>query len=111
MNAAESARVVAVKSGRCLACLQLLDQGRITYVPEGCDYHHLLSGGRRRGHLFGIGLCAWHHRQVPDWGCTVPEMREVFGPSLMCGSKTFHAAFGSDAELLAKQDELLGELA
>jgi hypothetical protein len=34
-------------------------------------------------------------------------MRDHYGPSLADGSKPFHAAFGSDAELLARQNEYL----
>lgn len=99
---AEAARIEACKSGPCVACEM---RGRPSY---GGDYHHLLSGGIRRGHMFGVCLCAWHHRGVPDWGCTHEVMREAFGPSLAEGSKPFHATFGSDETLLAKQDELLG---
>ena len=35
-------------------------------------------------------------------------MRDEVGPSLAEGSKPFHERFGSDAELLARQNELLG---
>lgn len=80
----------------------------------GCDYHHLLSGGRRRGHVYGVGLCLWHHRGriADDWhsfGMTHKEMRDYYGPSLAEGSKPFHAAYGTDQDLLDKQDELLGD--
>jgi hypothetical protein len=106
-TARERDRIVACKEGPCVACLVLLDAGRISYVNDGGDYHHLLSGGIRKGHRWGVCLCPYHHRRVPDWGMTVPEMREVFGPSLLDGSKPFHAAFGSDDELLARQDALI----
>lgn len=100
---AEAERIEAVKSGPCLACLIRTGQ-RV----NGCDAHHLLSGGRRIGHLATVGLCAFHHRGVPDWGCTVKEMRETYGPSLMDGSKVFRDAYGTDAELLQLQNEILG---
>lgn len=109
---AEAARIVAVKSGPCVACVIRATQPGVlsNFRPwTSGDYHHLLSGGRRIGHMAGVCLCAWHHRAVPDWGCSPQEMREHYGPSLAEGSKPFHAAFGSDAELLAKQSELLGE--
>lgn len=108
MSAAINARIVACKEGPCMACSVLRESGQQIHGADGCDYHHLLRGGRRRGDRFGIGLCAWHHRGVPDWGCTAPEMRVAFGPSLMDGSKLFHAAYGSDDELLARQDALIG---
>lgn len=67
------------------------------------DVHHLLSGGRRRGHDFTIPLCPWHHRGIE------PPPVDV-GPSLANGSKPFRAAFGSDDELLAEVNRLIGEL-
>jgi hypothetical protein len=101
-TAEESAWIVAIKEGRCVACYLRAQ------FNDGCDAHHLLSGGRRRGHLFTIGLCAWHHRGVPDMHCTVKEMRELFGVSLMDGSKLFRDAYGTDDELLQLQKEVLG---
>lgn len=42
-------------------------------VQQGCsicrspaEVHHLVSGGRRLGHLFTIGLCPVHHRSGRD---------------------------------------------
>lgn len=105
----EADRIERCKSGACVACAI-----RAASVPDfrgwhGGDYHHLLSGGRRRGHMFGVCLCGWHHRGLLDWGWTHQEMRDYFGPSLAEGSKPFHETFGSDEALLAKQSELLGE--
>lgn len=99
-TAEESAWLVAVKEGPCLACL-IFTGNRY----HGCDAHHLLSGGVRIGHLATIGLCAWHHRGIHPvrW-----DMREEYGPSLMDGSKLFRAAYGTDAELLALQKQVLG---
>lgn len=101
---AEAARIVSVKEGPCLACWNF-ETAPITY---GCDAHHLLSGGRRIGHMAIVGLCPWHHRGYVPAGCTAPEMREVYGPSLMDGSKLFRDAYGTDAELLELQNKLLG---
>jgi hypothetical protein len=102
---AEQDRFDRIKAGPCLACLQLgfdlSGQGLV-------EVHHLLSGGRRRGHMFTIGLCVWSHRGEPFWGCTHAEMRNHYGPSLAEGSKPFHEAFGSDEELLLMQNRLLG---
>jgi hypothetical protein len=97
----EAARMAAIKAGPCVACHQ---RGIRSWCPE---VHHLLSGGRRIGHLATVGLCEWHHRAVIAWGCTGAEMRDHFGPSLNEGSKPFHAEFGSDAVLLGYQNALL----
>lgn len=99
---AEAARMDAIKAGPCVACHQ---RGVASWCPE---VHHLLSGGRRIGHMATVGLCAWHHRAVIAFGCTGAEMRDHFGPSLNEGSRLFHAEFGSDPELLAYQNALLG---
>lgn len=101
----EAAWLVAVKQGPCLACLIFTGERR-----HGCDAHHLLSGGRRIGHLATIGLCAWHHRGMiyePN-PRGFQRMRDALGPSLMDGSKPFRAAYGTDAELLALQKQVLG---
>lgn len=68
-------------------------------IPE---VHHLLSGNRRRGHDFTIPLCPWHHRGIE------PPPVDV-GPSFADGSKPFRACFGSDDELLAETNKVLGD--
>jgi hypothetical protein len=98
---AEDARMAAIKDGPCVCCYLL----RLpSYCPE---IHHLLSGNKRRGHLYTVGLCSWHHRQVTHEGWTAATMQAGFGPSLAAGSKPFHAAFGSDEDLLALQNSLI----
>ena len=75
---------------------------------EGSDAHHLLNGGRRRGHEFTIALCPWHHRGVPPEGtagCIGAAL--VFGPSLALSSREFHIFYGSDDELLETQNRLI----
>lgn len=101
ITAAQAERFGQIKAGRCVACWQ---KGIVTI---GCDAHHLLSGGQRIGHDASVALCVWHHRAIPDEGETPPRMRILYGPSLMDGSKTFRAAYGTDAELLALQEQML----
>lgn len=106
----ESAYIVACKDGFCVACMIRSEQPDCPSGFElhpGGDFHHLLSGGIRRGHMFGICLCAHHHRNIPNWGWSDKEMEEYYGPSLAAGSKRFHAAFGSDDELLDRQRRYL----
>lgn len=106
-NKEEQARFDRMKEmALCLACDQ---RGLIAGFIE---IHHLLSGGKRRGHMFTVSLCQWHHRAVPksELGYhTKKATREIYGDSLADGSKPFHAMFGSDADLLAKQNEILGD--
>jgi hypothetical protein len=104
-NAEEAARIVAAKVGPCMACLALNVAGLLNplQVVYGCDYNHAKSGNKRRGHLFGYALCVWHHRRHPQEGKTLAETREVYGPSLMDGSRTFRETYGSDDELIDQQ--------
>ena len=99
---AEKARMDKMKElGACVACYQ-------TGLPhkQYIEIHHLLSGNKRRGHMFTVSLCAWHHRGVTD-GVTSKVMETMFGPSLAKGSKPFHFWFGTDEELLQAQNRLL----
>lgn len=57
--------------------------------------------------MHGICLCSFHHRGAPLEGMTVPQTRKLLGPSLMDGSKVFHAEWGSDDELYEIQQQLL----
>ena len=77
-------------------------------IQFGGDYHHLKSGNIRRGHRYGINLCGWHHVRQPIAGMSHAETANKYGPSLMDGSRLFHAEYGSDDELLKMQDELIG---
>lgn len=106
MSAAESARITAIKSKGCLACLQLgytWDEN----APQP-DAHHLLSGGIRIGHDATVALCRWHHsaRLVIEGMDTLGHLFHL-GPTLLQHAKQFHAQFGDDDALLAMQNELL----
>lgn len=103
----EAARIVAAKEGPCMACSVWSVEFGTRCDYEGCDYNHCKSGNIRRGHLFGYALCAWHHRAVPNDGFTPIEMRHVFGPSLMDGSKRFHETYGSDDNLIDRQTKII----
>lgn len=100
---AERAHLAAVKALPCVAC-------GLDWLPcSVVEVHHLLSGNRRRGHMFIAPLCAWHHRGEPLDGMSAKEMEGALGPSLARSSKRFRAMFGSDDELLARVNELLAQ--
>lgn len=103
---AEAKRMDAIKNGPCVCCHKI---GLNSYCPE---VHHLLSGNRRRGHMFTVGLCSYHHRATLDgYPRDSKALVERLGPSLAGGSKPFHAAFfGTDDAMLEYQNRLLGEL-
>jgi hypothetical protein len=102
---AEAERMTAIKElGICVACYQL---GREYH--QYVDIHHLLSGNKRRGHMFTVGLCIFHHRSIPLDDHSINQTTRILGPSLARGSKPFRAKFGTDDELLELQNRLLNE--
>jgi len=107
-NKAEQARFDKMKeAGICMACHQ-----RVGMHWQHIEIHHLLSGNKRIGHMATVSLCPWHHRGVyqSGHGHDKDSMTQSLGASLANGSKPFRAEFGSDAELLAMQNEMLGEV-
>ncbi len=103
---AEAARMRDAKESPCAACLRWAQLGNMPYedVAVCCDYNHAKSGNVRRGHRWGFPGCGWHHRGLVGDGWTHASMRAHFGPSLMDGSRLFHATYGSDDELIALHD-------
>jgi hypothetical protein len=105
---AEAKRLHEVTHRECIACTLNRGWSLAPAYAGGCDAHHLLSGGRRRGHDATIGLCPWHHRGVRPSDCPSDAVaRDLYGPSLAHESKAFHATYGSDDELLALQNKML----
>lgn len=100
---AERARFEALHEIGCICCRK---RGFSSWPVE---IHHLLYGNRRLGHMFSLPLCQWHHQGRPPQHWTIRGAGDFFGPSLAHGSKPFHAAFGSDAELLAEVNALLAQ--
>lgn len=98
----ESEYIERCKTGPCVACHMVGE------YSSPCDFHHMKSGNIRRGHMFGVGLCRWHHMRHPPEGFTHKSAAEFFGPSLMDGSRKFHLTYGSDDDLIALQRELIG---
>lgn len=116
---AEQARMARLKEMPCMACHQLsivpeLEKVWSTFfgsvfgsVCGPTEVQHLIRGNKRRGHMATIPLGAWHHRGIPQEGFSADDMKLIWGPSLARSSKAFHAAFGSDDELLARTNKLL----
>jgi hypothetical protein len=100
-TAHQSERMARIKE---IGCVIARMRG-LGFVP--CEVHHLLSGGKRRGHDFTVGLNPWSHEAKLFDKRTAEECFQSFGPSLKKGSKPFHAEHGSDDELLAIQNALL----
>jgi hypothetical protein len=105
LTKADEARRTKIHAGNCIACAQRgIDLTGSGYV----QWHHLEGKTKPGCHQKTVGLCLWHHQARPMGTDTHKYSRAYYGPSLDEGSKPFHAEFGSNAELLARQNELLG---
>jgi hypothetical protein len=104
---AQALRFEKLKRLGCIACKK-----EQTHSPTP-DIHHLNLGGRagqkRRGHDFTIPLCVWHHagRRFRD-DVSPLAFRLIYGPSLAKQSKLFREIYGTDDELLAETNKLIG---
>lgn len=94
MNKAELEWRDAILRIGCIACIV---SGHGFRQPV---QHHLLSGGRRIGHLSSIGLCDPGHHQYGDGKVII---------SRHPWRKRFEAAYGTEAELLALTQKLVRE--
>lgn len=110
MTKDELSRVLDAKELQCIPCLVWARAGNmpIEDVANLCQYDHKKSGNIRRGHKFGFANCDWHHEGIPGSGWNTPSMRRYFGPSLMDGSALFRRTYGTNDELIALQNEILG---
>lgn len=101
MNKAERQRMDRIHRMGCIAC------GR-----RPVDAHHLVDKGYRKhsgGHGATIPLCAWCHRGEPIIGVSVKYMTLCIGPSLAVNKRAFVAKYGTERELIAKVDAMLGK--
>lgn len=76
----------------CIVC-------RLEGKDSPAEQHHLLSGGRRMGHMFSIPLCYLHHRSGRNDAEVVSRDQN---------QRRFEARYGTEAFLLAKTKELIG---
>lgn len=93
----------------CICCLRAESMG-FSMTGKQTELHHLNKGGKagqeRRGHRFTIPLCLFHHQ-----GGGFPfkwNAQKTHGPSLALSSRNFRMTYGTDDELLADVDKLIG---
>src|SRR5690242_16301752 len=94
---------------REIGCLIANIRG-LGFLP--CEKHHLLTtghhgNGKRRGEKATIGLNMWSHRGLALPGWSAAKCREILGPSYALEPRQFRQRYGTDDELLAKQNELI----
>ena len=102
---AEAARFAKLKALGCVAC-RLERIGNDGAEPQ---IHHFLSGGKRIGHMATIPLCYFHHNGLPYDGMPTAWLLANVGPSFHKHTRDFRAKYGSDAELLAMTNQLIGD--
>ena len=76
----------------CIVCRLFLR----VFSPAEC--HHMLRGGRRRGHLFTLPLCMVHHRGGRDDAEIVSRDQS---------QRRFEARYGTEDSLLGKTREMV----
>ena len=92
MTKAESRWLNQITQLGCIVCR--LFHG--TYSPA--EAHHMLSGGRRRGHMFTIPLCILHHRSGRNDDQVVSRDHN---------QRRFEARYGTEQSLLETTRELV----
>ena len=97
------------RAAGCIACKQDGTYFIAWAAQIHPEIHHLTVSGRQIGQDATVCLCSWHHRGICVPNARTSEMERLYGPSLAKGSKTFHARYGSNDELLAYQAKVIGE--
>lgn len=103
----DSRRYEALREIGCLACV-------IARYKNHCgpiEMHHIVDKGYRKhsgGNSATIPLGKYHHQGTPLMDRTVTWMRNMYGPSMALESKEFARVYGSQRELLAKANEMIG---
>lgn len=111
-TAAQVARWDRIRDADGPGCLVAHILG-IGWLPA--TIHHFTVGGKhgqkRRGHDFTIGLNEWSHPGNPltAYGWTAKDCERILGPSYALSPSAFRERFGSDDELLALQNAILGD--
>lgn len=100
---AQSERMEKLREFGCVACHLNGEREKVE-----AEIHHFLSGNRRIGHDASVPLCPWHHRAAPWFAMTITECLDAYGPSWHQHRRAFRERYGSDTELLAMTNDLIG---
>jgi len=92
---AEKQWMNAITQLGCICC-HLTGKGQTPAEP-----HHMLSGGRRLGHLFTIPLCPTHHRSGRN-------DKEVVSRDQ--NQRRFEARYGTEKSLLEKTRQMVNAM-
>lgn len=92
MTIAEQSWMADICELGCIVCHT--EKG--VYSPA--EVHHMLSGGRRLGHLFTLPLCFLHHRSGRNDELVVSRDQN---------QRRFEARYGKESDLLEKVRQLV----
>lgn len=87
-----------------IGCLPCLLEDWFNMHP---DYHHVVEGRKRLGHMVGFGMCLWHHRGEVDnnWkGKKKEQIEALIGPSFARSKKVFIGRYGPELLLVRLND-------
>lgn len=103
MNKTDQARVDKFRNVGCIITR--------LYFDDYADYdvHHITDCGRRLGDAQTIPLSPYYHRGVIPSGMTQRRAYLELGPTLENHKREFVERFGTELQLLAKTNELLGK--
>lgn len=92
MTKKEKAWMDAITQLGCIVCV-ITGKGETPAEP-----HHMLSGGRRKGHLYTIPLCPTHHRSGRNDDEVVSRDQN---------QRRFEAEYGTEADLLKRVQQMV----
>jgi hypothetical protein len=90
----------AVREFGCICCF--IDWR----LRSDCDIHHMLSGGRKMGERFVLGICPSHHRFGFDGRVTPGNPMGIV--SRHHNLRAFEKRYGTEESLRMKTAELIG---
>lgn len=113
-TAAERRRWAEARARGCVAChVNEAEQGRVraSYALD-LEIHHLLSGGRRRGHSATVCLCHFHHqgKRLVYTDVGYRDHATIYGPSFGHEPRRFREVYGTDDQLLDRQNAMIRDL-
>lgn len=105
-TAAQSRRMALLAQLPCWCCWPLRQ-------PNRTQVHHIVDRGYRihsGGHWATLPLCAWHHMGIlpPRPKMKIARAAEFYGPSLALSKRAWVDTYGTEREVLAKVNDLLG---
>ena len=95
MTSAERDWIDAILQLGCIVCV------REKLGDSSAEVHHMLSGGRRMGHMFTLPLCYLHHRSGRDDDQVTSRDQS---------QRRFEARYGKEAALLIECQGLVSKL-